>query len=374
MDDWAKQIMEKFFQSRSSPSREECDARALSILEGGAKAVRPVDDQGSLSYTVIGTTSVVISFRKDGSKLDAGMIKLAEEIHGKVAPGATYHGRIGESEASEPPLSVYTMPLLPGTSALNALAFSASMDEVEEAKHTRYVKDLAQYFARTWLHPQPVNLSALKTHEQIIRHKLGNLEESIASHDYLRETLAEVDGNLHKLFDQDYPQVLTHGDLSLTNILLSEDNLSITGIVDWSLASILPFGLELDTLRLTTGTMDMEGWFDFECRARLDVAFWNEFWCQIGISDEQKQKEIRTLAEMACKLGAILRYAFKRDTRGSSTDVVITHQAPYLPAWLGNKRWSDLVLREKKAEVKGLPATNGVGVNSTRVEDGKAAK
>ncbi|CAJ2499759.1 Uu.00g026120.m01.CDS01 [Anthostomella pinea] len=237
MDEWAKQLMDKFFEKDGTPTRDSCDERALSILNGGAKDVHPVDDQGSLSYTVIATTSIIISFRRKGSKLDAGMVKLLRRF-------------------------------------------------------------------------TPVDVATLKFLEQNIRHKLENLKESISTHAYLADALDEIDSSLHTLFDQDYPQVLTHGDLSLTNILLSEENLSITGILDWSLAYVLPFGLELDTLRLTTGTMDLQGWYDYECRARLDAAFWTEFWQAASVMDGGKRSKIKHLAETAGKLGAILRYAF----------------------------------------------------------------
>lgn len=71
--------------------------------------------------------------------------------------------------------------------------------------------------------------------------------------------------------------MLTHGDLSLTNILVDETSHQITGLVDWSLATVSPFGLELDFLLLTMGYMDFSGWHDYECKALLQTAFWDEF-------------------------------------------------------------------------------------------------
>lgn len=85
---------------------------------------------------------------------------------------------------------------------------------------------------------------------------------------------------LPALFDsaQSYPQVPTHGDLSVTNILVDEDSLEITGVVDWSLATIMPFGLDLDILLLTTGFMDLrDDWRDYACKARLQAISWDEF-------------------------------------------------------------------------------------------------
>jgi aminoglycoside phosphotransferase (APT) family kinase protein len=76
---------------------------------------------------------------------------------------------------------------------------------------------------------------------------------------------------LPSLFSQDHPQVLTHGDLSLTNILVDETTFEITGIVDWSLTGVMPLGMELDILFLTTGFMTLHGWHDYACKPILQV-------------------------------------------------------------------------------------------------------
>jgi len=155
--------------------------------------------------------------------------------------------------------------------------------------------------------------------------------------------LSELELCLSVLFAQEYPQVLTHGDLSLTNVLVDENTHEITGIVDWSLASIFPFGLELDTLYLTTGYMDLGGWHDYSCRERLHQSFWNEFWSVSGIGDDEdknkgRRKRIRDMAEKAAKIGAILRYAFRRNADGSPSEELVSEgkssSARYLRAWL----------------------------------------
>ncbi|KAI1321700.1 hypothetical protein F5Y16DRAFT_405082 [Xylariaceae sp. FL0255] len=345
MASWTEEVVNRFFSDNKTVSRAQCDERALSILGSGFKEIQPVDTPGSLSYTVKGTTSVIISFRKYGSKLDPDMVKLSRDIHGNLSPGACYHGTISKSDVYESSLSIYTMPLLPGVAALNVFAFSPNMDDKVKAKHLHYIKDLAQYFARCWSNPQPVDLVLLKTEEQNIRDKLNSLKKS-ETHAYLKSVVNEVDRNMHKLFDQDYPQVLTHGDLSLTNILLNDENLGISGIIDWSLAAILPFGLDLDTLRLTTGNMDLQGWYDYECRERLDIAFWCEFFGAIGVKDKLRQNDIKSIAEVGAKLGAILRYAFKRDERGSSSDIIASQPSAYLQAWFRKHEWSKLMHRQ----------------------------
>lgn len=136
------------------------------------------------------------------------------------------------------------------------------------------------------------------------------------------------------LFSQEYPQVLTHGDLSRTNILVDKNTFEITGIVDWSLAGVLPFGMEMDCLFLMTGYINFSGWHDYACRSQLQIAFWDEFWTVSGIEDSKRQK-VRTLAESAAKIGAILRFAFQRNGDGPSSEIAATSDrtSKYLNAW-----------------------------------------
>lgn len=46
---------------------------------------------------------------------------------------------------SDPPLSIYTMPLLPGVACLETLSYQADMGPDEEAKHMYFVMHLARY-------------------------------------------------------------------------------------------------------------------------------------------------------------------------------------------------------------------------------------
>lgn len=149
-------------------------------------------------------------------------------------------------------------------------------------------------------------------------------------------TLTELEHSLPILFTWEYPQVLTHGDLSLTNILVDEDSYAITGIIDWSLTTIFPFGMELDCLFLTTGYMSRSGWHDYASRRRLHEAFWDEFWSASGVEGDEQRDKVRDMAERAAKIGAILRYAFERNADGSPSEALASSGAltwRYLQAW-----------------------------------------
>lgn len=143
--------------------------------------------------------------------------------------------------------------------------------------------------------------------------------------------------SLPSLFCQDYPQVLTHGDFSETNILVDEDTFEIVGIVDWSLAAVMPFGMDLDTLLLTTGFMTPDGWHDYACKSMLEDNFWEEFWAASVIEGEERRGGLRSLAEAACRTAAILRLAFRRNDNGSPSEEVLVSETNMkrLMAWFG---------------------------------------
>lgn len=105
------------------------------------------------------------------------------------------------------------------------------------------------------------------------------------------------------LFSQEYPQVLTHGDFSMTNILVDGAALKITGIADWSLASIMPFGMDLDALLWTSGFMTTDCWHDYACKSQLKSIFWKEFWAASGVKGAERRARTQCLAEAACAIG-----------------------------------------------------------------------
>ncbi|GAA92554.1 hypothetical protein AKAW_10668 [Aspergillus luchuensis IFO 4308] len=271
---WAQQIVDRFFEVREFPTQLDCGDHARRIT--GASTVREVDIPGSLSYTVLCTDSsdersgLIVSFRQRESALDQTLIELARFIHGDLVPEATFHGNMPHSD---PPLLVYTMACLSGSPCLQLFSTETELSPREEARYMCFVKHLA---------------------------------------------------SLPDLFNQEYVQVLTHNDLSQTNILISEDNFEITGIVDWSLAKVLPFGMELDTLLLSTGYMDLSGWHNYTCRERMISYFWDEFWAHCRVFDDKRQHEIRTMAMQATKIGAVLRYAFQRNADGSPSEELTT--------------------------------------------------
>lgn len=180
-----------------------------------------------------------------------------------------------------------------------------------------------RYFARCWSNPQHVDAEVQAEYQEGVHRRLSRLKASsrpILSH----TTISELEDSIP--FDQTWPQVLTHNDLSQTNILVHEKTFEITGIVDWSMAGVLPFGMELESVLLATGYMDLSGGHDCTCRQLLLDDFWDEFWHQCRVDNGFSRQEIRDVAMQTSKLGAVLHYAFQRNDDGSSSEELTTSE------------------------------------------------
>lgn len=140
---------------------------------------------------------------------------------------------------------------------------------------------------------------------------------------------------LPTLFSAEYPSVLTNGNLSLTNIRVDDATYEIASIVDWSLAKVLPFGMDLDVLFLVTGYMDLSNWMDYECKQFMLDCFWDEFGA--SVEPHVARGQGRILAEKAAMIGALLRYGFTRREDGASDSVVSVsdRDIALLRAWFG---------------------------------------
>ncbi|CAJ2509508.1 Uu.00g145340.m01.CDS01 [Anthostomella pinea] len=201
------------------------------------------------------------------------------------------------------------------------------------------------YFARCYQKPQVVPDEELLERQQSMLHKLSLLQEA-PQHAYLQETVTQLqsDAGVVHLFSKDYPQVLNHGDLSETNILVNGETAAVTGFIDWSLGSVRPFGYERYALRQLSGKMTSEGWSDMICRARTDEAFWTEFWSITSIEDPAQRIKIKEQAELVAKLGLIIRYAIQKTLDGIPLDKLATRPARYLASWLTTPNWSSMLL------------------------------
>jgi hypothetical protein len=144
--------------------------------------------------------------------------------------------------------------------------------------------------------------------------------------------LVQLQQDLQLLFSDGFPAVLRHDDLCELNILVNPETRSITGIIDWADASILPFGRALYGVLNVMGWMDMDGWHWHTNHRELEKTFWNTFQDEIGGMDEGQRERIR----IASVLGIFLRYGFTWDMEMRRRPIVVGDGSlKYLNAFVG---------------------------------------
>lgn len=113
-----------FSDAGASSSRMQCDEVARQRCGG---EIRPVDIQGSSSYTVIAGPSgnKIIQFREQAALLDMQMLALAKDVHKDVVASCCELGWVGNSNGSHSnssQLAIYEMDRLPGENYITARA------------------------------------------------------------------------------------------------------------------------------------------------------------------------------------------------------------------------------------------------------------
>jgi Phosphotransferase enzyme family len=121
--------------------------------------------------------------------------------------------------------------------------------------------------------------------------------------------VTEVQDALPQLLTGDYPVVVTHSDLNEMNILVDTNSGGITGVVDWTGASIQPFGFTLYALKNALGSMGRYGWEWFGNAKYLRDEFWRAFRQLAGVSSSQM-----ALIRLAGRAGILIRYGTAYDS------------------------------------------------------------
>lgn len=100
-----------FSETGASSSREQCDEVARLRCGGD---IRPVNIQGSNSYTVVAgpSSDKIIQFREQAALLDMKLLALAKYVHKDVIASCSELGWVGDSSGSQ--LAIYEMDRLTG--------------------------------------------------------------------------------------------------------------------------------------------------------------------------------------------------------------------------------------------------------------------
>lgn len=126
------------------------------------------------------------------------------------------------------------------------------------------------------------------------------------------------------LFTEEYPLVLNHGEISALKILTDPSTGHITGIVGWSEAKVLPFGMDLWGLENVLGYMNSTGWHYHSNHVALRDLFWGTF--QREAIDVGSNIDVIDIARMA---GIFLRYGLRKLSGAGETVVVGTEHTAF---------------------------------------------
>ncbi|KAJ9659616.1 hypothetical protein H2198_003029 [Neophaeococcomyces mojaviensis] len=291
-----------------TPTQSNCHAFASNLLH--CKDIKPVQTQGSFSYTVFSfECQKVVQFRL--KPLDEATLLLAYETYGDLVPPATFVEGFA--------LPVYIFPLAHGH-----LHTSEPHPETRSAleRQIRTVRDLARFVAKGAFTPQSTDcyapeswtLTAESTLHMIIENKsLTEIEPGFAQR---AELLLPRLGLLTKL-----PPVLCHVDFFEINIMVEPVTGALTAVLDWDGAQIEAFGMIIYGVYdsffgcMKDHSSDAEwSWFGTplpdsddmrSARDILESNFWNVFWDAVPSSFSKAEYE--DAIAVAIEIGLVQR-------------------------------------------------------------------
>lgn len=190
-----------------------------------------------------------------------------------------------------------------------------------------------RYFARGWRNPAVMDKQSLASSERITRQSLIELSEALYRFPYLREFVCKLQEKLPMLYSMGYSQVLLHGDLSLTNVLVEPTTFCISGLVGWSYSSTAPFGYEMGFMRKMAHIFNSDG-LDFAYRDDLEKTFWAELFEQMGIIDLPTRSAIRYQAEDAMQIGLMTSNYVAMKTDGGPLQFMGVNGPGWMEVWL----------------------------------------
>lgn len=102
-----------------------------------------------------------------------------------------------------------------------------------------------------------------------------------------------------------YPWVTVHGDLSLSNILVSKSTGRLTGVIDLAELNLLPFGFDFCVIDDLAGEWRPGGWVEHANAQAVRDRFWSTL---LSFADPQVQN-----IKVAWLAGILFRYGARFD-------------------------------------------------------------
>ncbi|GAM89463.1 hypothetical protein ANO11243_075010 [Dothideomycetidae sp. 11243] len=257
-----------------------------------AKDVRAPYPQGCFSRTVIvilqDGKELVVQFRPE--PLDLAPFELARKTLGELVPEIR---RIFDEELDQLRFWVYFLTMIPGQTWL------ATEKSHEEDITPALVHSLACVLAKCWLNNDSTAVvdNQLRQHLHLIQ--TSDDPEIRPFSDTARDLFDKLD-SLKAL-----PLFLSHCDLNAMNIMVENDRLQVSGLIDWEYSTPLPFGVGLARIltligEFRYGEFHMED--DFE---DVERTFWDLLLAKVPESTRTLCLERPELLQTAMTLGTL---------------------------------------------------------------------
>lgn len=169
---------------------------------------------------------------------------------------------------------------------------------------------MAKFFARslraaqdsTSLGPEP---DERKQTTKACLARLDHLEKTLPSR--FQPAIQHVRDHAAGIFNakNGYPWVTVHGDLSLSNILVSKSTGRLTGVIDLAELNLLPFGFDFCVIDDLAGEWRPGGWVEHANAQAVRDRFWSTL---LSFADPQVQN-----IKVAWLAGILFRYGARFD-------------------------------------------------------------
>ncbi|KAI5864486.1 hypothetical protein GGS23DRAFT_595218 [Durotheca rogersii] len=232
-----------------------------------SKPVQPAPSQGYCSYTVyVDGEGTVVQFRPGAHKLDLEISDAACDVFGSLAPETE---SLGTLEGTG--LYAFSMKKMPGVSLANLRAETDLLQA--KPRQELIIRDFAHLQAMSWTHAARNKATWEKrTVGSSLRWRLELMANGLPSR--FRNTVKSILVDLSEI--EALPWTLSHGDFLPSNIMVYPDSGRISGLVDWTEAEFLPFGIGMYGLQELLGE-DRNGHYTYYPEAQyLRDLFWDE--------------------------------------------------------------------------------------------------
>ncbi|KAK1751837.1 hypothetical protein QBC47DRAFT_391153 [Echria macrotheca] len=242
------------------PDQTQAQCHAFCRERYPTSTIRELSSQGHCSYTLHlatdGQEKFIIQFRPENHAVDDEVARLARCVYKDLAPQIIrlgvvpldYYSEEGENKVSSD-LIAYYMSLIPG------VPLSSSFPSLGYDQRRCLVEEFARVIHVSWLSRLEPGIDEIPKGR--IGSSLGPRLEKLAVclPVRLRGLAAKVSALLPQI--ESLPWVFTHGDLVLSNIMVSSSSsptitphndhgkIKIEGMVDWAEAEYLPLGMAL---------------------------------------------------------------------------------------------------------------------------------